>query len=308
MKHKYSNFIFKLIKLCCLGFCVLFAKTTLAQKNNHTIASLINADKNFLKLIASKGINVGFTKMADAKAVTFKPGPVSLKSYYPNYGNNSNIYSWQTATAILAKSGDFGITTGPYVDSRKETADLLYGNYISVWRSDERNNWKLMLHADIPSPKLDTVAETKIMVPYNEKYSKVLGPKKIKMREDLVFSTDDLLGKTLSLTGNINLKEFYSSNVTLYMAGYQPIQGIEEIFPFLSAQKISIVSKPLNTNRAYSGDLAYTYGEASITQNNQKLPYSYVRIWQIQPDMKWYIIMDAYMPLTPTEPSLAAKR
>lgn len=308
MKHWFYNYILTLKTVCFIGSSIFLANPTLAQKNNHTIASLIQTDKTLQKSIATKGINNGFKKLADAKAITFKPGPLSIKTYYSNRGPNSNIYTWQIATATIAKSGDFGITTGPYVDSRNSTADLFYGNYISVWRSDEKNNWKLLLHADIPTPKLDTVAETKISVPYDTKYSKLLGPKKIKMREDIVFSTDELLGRALSLTGNTNLKEFYSSNVTLYLAGYQPMQGIEEIFPFISTNKISILSQPLNTNRAYSGDLAYTYGKATLTINQQKTPYSYVRIWQIQPDMKWYIIMDAYMPLTPTEPSLAAKR
>jgi hypothetical protein len=307
MNYRYSYSIFFLKTLCCIWFIFFLNNSSLAQKNNHTITSLVNADHTFLKLIAHKGINSGFTKMADNKAITFNPNPVNIKNYYSTLNKNLNIYSWQTATATLAKSGDFGITTGPFVDSRIETADLFYGNYISVWQSDERNNWMLTLHIDVPSPKLNIVSETKLFVPYDEKYSKLLGPKKIKMREDIVFSTDELLGKALNLTGNKSFKEFYSSNVKVYISGYQPLDGIDEVFPFLSTQKTTIVSHPLNTNRAYSGDLAYTYGEATLTQNNQKLKYSYVRIWQIQPDMKWYIIMDAYIPFSPTEQALTAK-
>jgi hypothetical protein len=61
---------------------------------------------------------------------------------------------------------------------------------------------------------------------------------------------------------------------------------------FINSQKLNITSKPIATDRAFSGDLAYTYGEAVI--NSSK--YYYVRIWQIDDEMKWNIIIDSYLP------------
>lgn len=283
---KLSLFLFAFIYLITL------AK---AQKNKHTITSLINADNYLQKQITKKGINQGFVEISDPLGVDFKPGPVNLISYYQNSVANTDLLNWQIATALIAKSGDFGITTGPYVVSKKETADLLYGNYINVWRSNLQKKWKLILHANIPCPKLNLVGKTKIVVPFDGKYSRLLGPKKIKMREDIVFSTDELLGKALKLSGNKNLAEFYSTNVAFYLSGYQPLQGVENVLPFIATKKITIQSTPSSTYRAYSGDLACTYGKAVLTFKKRPKTYNYVRIWQIQPDMKWYIIMDAYM-------------
>ncbi|TAH03487.1 MAG: hypothetical protein EAZ15_02995 [Sphingobacteriales bacterium] len=278
-------------------WCFCFVLSAKAQKNNHTITSLINADNYLQTLIAKKGINQGFVELSEALAIDFKPGPVNLSSFYQNTENNYNLFSWQIATATIAKSGDFGITTGPYVISNKETADLFYGNYITVWRSNINDKWQLILHASIPCPKLNLVKQAKMVEPFDSKYSRLLGPKKIKMREDIVFSTDELLGKALKISGNKSLTEFYSANVALYLAGYQPLKDIDEVLPFIASQKITIQSSPTNTNRAYSGDLAYTYGKATLTIKKKPQTFSYIRIWQIQPNMKWYIIMDAYMPL-----------
>lgn len=278
-------------------FSVYGISLALAQKNNHTITGLINADIYLQNLIAKKGVNQGFIEISDTTAIDFKPGPVNLMSYYQNTENNTSLLSWQIATATIAKSGDFGITTGPYVISKKETAELFYGNYLCVWRSNKKKKWKLILHANIPCPKLSLVSETKNVVPFDHKYSRLLGPKKIKMREDIVFSTDELLGKALKLSGNKNFTEFYSANVAFYLAGYHPLKGVEEVLPYIKSRKININSSPTSTKRAYSGDLAYTHGNATLSIKKQLKTYSYIRVWQIQPNMKWYIIMDAYLPL-----------
>lgn len=294
MKHPFSTTYKHGLCSLLLMSCLLSAYS---QKNKHTITSLINADKLLQKTIFLKGINKGFIKLSDVSATTFKPSPVDLKSYYANYPPDSNIYNLRPAVAYIAKSGDFGIITGPYIDSRKQNANLYYGNYIAVWRSNPKNKWKILLHADIPSPQLDSFTNTKLELPANEKYSRLLGPKKIQMRKDIVFSTDELLGKSLAYLGNKSFLEYYSTNVKLLLANNVPLQGVDEVIPFFDTHNISILSEPLNTNRAYSGDLAFTYGKAIITINNEKKTYSYIRIWQIQADMKWYIIIDAYIPL-----------
>ncbi len=298
MKHSVFTTFTIMYKygLCSLLFLCCFLSAH-SQKNKHTIASLIKADKRLQKTIFLKGINKGFVKLSDVSATTFKPSPIDLKSYYANSPLDSNIYNLHPAVAYIAKSGDFGITTGPYTDSRKLNADLYYGNYIAVWRSNPQNTWKLILHADIPSPTLQPLAPTQLRLPANQQYSRLLGPKKIQMRKDIVFSTDELLGKSLGYLGNKSFLEYYSTNVKLLLAHYAPLEGVDEVIPFLNAQNINILSEPLNTNRAYSGDLAYTYGQAILTINNEKKAYSYIRIWQIQADMKWYIIIDAYIPI-----------
>jgi len=290
----YKLFINKKYWLCTILF-ICYMQSAFSQKNNHTINSLIKADHRLQKEIANNGINKGFSKLSDKLSTTFKTEPVDIKSFYANSPIDSNIYNLETATAYIAKSGDFGITTGPYNDSKKQNADLFYGNYIAVWRSSTQKVWKLILHANIPSPTYEPVIQTKLEIPANEQYSRLLGPIKIQLRKDIVFSTDELLGKGLSYLGNKSFLEYYSTNVKLFLADFDTLQGVDEIIPFYDQQGIKILSKPINSNRSFSGDLAYTYGAASLTIKNEKKFYSYVRIWQIQPDMKWYIIIDAYI-------------
>ncbi|TAF47432.1 MAG: hypothetical protein EAZ51_07520 [Sphingobacteriales bacterium] len=281
--------------LCSLLLCCY--ASAYSQKNKRTIASLIKADQYLQKTIAKKGINKGFIKLSDILATTFKPNAVDLKSYYANSPIDSNIYNLQPAVAYIAKSGDFGITTGPYIDSRKQNADLFYGNYIAVWRSNPQDIWKLVLHVNIPSPTFTLVEKIKLDVPNDEKYSRLLGPVKIQLRKDIVFSTDELLGKSLSYIGNKSFLEYYSSNVKLLLANNKVLEGVDEVIPFFNSQNINILCEPINSNRAFSGDLAYTYGRAILSTKNQKKIYNYIRIWQIQADMKWYIIIDAYVPI-----------
>lgn len=260
-----------------------------AQKNNKTVASLVKAQSSFNTKANKETIQKAFLGFIDLNCIIFKPQPTSAKEYYQTK-NDLGKLSWKPEYAMIAKSGDFGFTTGQYVynDFEKKT----YGHYISVWKADKNKKWKLILDATSPHKQPLKELPEVFLDPDDYNYPKLIGPQKIKMREEIVFSTDELLGKSLSDSGNYSLNEFYDNSVRLYFPNHLPEFGKAAALAFIAKQKLNITSKPIATDRAFSGDLAYTYGEALI--NNSK--YYYVRIWQIDASKKWNIIIDAYLP------------
>ena len=92
------------------------------------------------------------------------------------------------------------------------------------------------------------------------------------------------------MSGNKNLKEFYDPAVRLYFPGSLPLLGQAKALKFIKDKKLTIISNPTTVERALSGDLAFTYGDATIN----KIKYSYVRIWKLDENMKWNIILDVY--------------
>jgi hypothetical protein len=268
-----------------LAFCL--SLPAFAQKADGTIRSLINTEDFFNLLVKKEGIQKGFLKFADAKGIVFRPGPVDMKKYYTKNNEADYQISWKPEYARISKEGDLAFTTGPYeLVSAKDTT---YGHYLSIWKND-RNKWKLWLDVGITHAKPPSVLKYEYYDPSNYKYPKLLGPQKIQMREDIVFNTDILLGKALKLSGSKNFKEFYDPKVRLYFPEYLPVIGKLKALDFIDKKELNIVSNPITAERAISGDLAYTYGDASINQEN----YHYVRVWKLDEDMKWNIILDVY--------------
>ncbi|TKC01034.1 hypothetical protein [Pedobacter cryophilus] len=277
--------------IIALSFLILIvASHSFSQTNDGMVKSLINAEERFNVNVKKDGLNQAFLKVADPNCTVFRPNPINAIAFYTQQKQTSFYLSWKPEYAMISKSGDFGFTTGPYVFNNDDKVD--YGHYISVWKANNKKQWKLVLDGGIEHEKPISVLELAYLDPTNYKYPKLIGPQKIQWREDIVFNTDILLGKSLNKSGNKSLDEFYDPKVRLYFPNHLPKIGKEETLKFINEQKLVVNSTPTFADRALSGDLAYTYGKAIISGKD----YNYIRIWQIDQEMKWNIILDAYLP------------
>lgn len=277
----------KLMTTLCL--IIVLVGNAFAQKTDGTVNSLIEAESYFSNLVAKDGLNKAIMKVAGQNGVVFRPNPVNTIDYYSKQQAADFELAWQPDFAMISKSGYFGFTTGLFTYTKNE--NITYGQYLSVWKADKKKKWQLMVDAGTNHKKPTLEAKPNFINPTNFKYPKLIGPKKIKMREDIVFSTDLLFGKALERTGNGSFMEYYADNVRLLLPGTLPINGKNDAIKFIDERNQRIASYPTFTDRAISGDLAYTNGKASVGVNK----YDYIRIWQIGEDMKWYILVDMYV-------------
>ena len=68
--------------------------------------------------------------------------------------------------------------------------------------------------------------------------------------------------------------------------------GQDKILKFLDNEAISISAETVNAGRSLSNDLAYSYGRARIKKGNIVSNYNYVRIWEIDKDHRWNILLE----------------
>lgn len=270
-------------------FTIFLAVPSFAQKTNGTVNSLIKTEAYFSNLVIKKGLNQAFVEMADKTGVTFRPNPVNIIDFYSKQAPADFELGWQPDFALISKSGYFGFTAGLYTIKKDEK--LSYGHYLSVWKAEKNKKWRLALDAGIEHKKPAKEAEPEFIDPSNYKYPKLIGPKKVKMREDIVFSTDLLFGKALLNSGNKNFTEYYADDVRLYFPGQMPFIGKQQAISFIDEKNQHVTSNPTFVDRAFSGDIAYTNGKANIGVNK----YNYIRIWKIGEDSKWYILVDMYV-------------
>ena len=272
--------------------CFSLGYTSYAQKANGTVKSLIEADENLNYAFFKNGIPNAFLKYADEGAMLFQPEPVALKSVYQKTKSKdeNEALEWKPEYARIAKKGDLGFTSGRF--ELTENGHKQYGVYLNIWKN-VNGKWKLLQHAKTYQPQL--IRETKFdyFEPKNDKYYKLIGPQKIQMRDDIVMGTDELFGKRLAAkNGNKYLSEFYDAGVRLYFPKKYPTYNLEETLNFVLKNKLSFKSTSNGVVRAFSGDLAFTHGEATVSGKN----YHYLRAWQIEEETgKWNVIVDMYL-------------
>ncbi len=281
-------------KLSVYIFTLFLTTTSLAQPTDK-IGQLISAENYFAATAKEKGTKQAFLFVSDEKTIVYRPGPVLAQEFYKKTKEDRGLLSWEPVFAKISKSGDWGFTTGPYTYKSNDISNnIAYGQYLSVWKKNDKDIWKLVLDLGIPHKKPLLSPKLVFNNPLNERFMHQYSDIRLKQREELVLSTDQLYSTVLNADFNIASDEFIAENSRLLFPGNEPIIGKNSIKLFWEKQNVRFNSKPLRANRSFSGELAYTSGDATIEQNGVKKLYHYVRIWEVQNEFKWNILIEVY--------------
>jgi hypothetical protein len=269
-------------------------KLALAQANAPTdVNRVIEAEKNFNKLIERKGIKAGFLAVADPEGIVFKPEPVGIIDFYNKIERQAGSLSWHPNFARISRNGDLAFTAGPYIyHNGNNDTDMVYGDYVSIWRADGDNKFRLLLDLGIQHPEAEQNALTDFKSPDSVK--------KVELSKDpfagkkIIMTTDNLFNHSLSLSALASYKEFLSPEGRYYFPGFEPMTGKDKIMKFINNEGIIITAETTNAGRSSSNDLAYSYGKARIKKGEVVSNYNYVRIWEIDADHRWNILLEVF--------------
>jgi hypothetical protein len=281
-----------LLFICHIGFAQGIDK----------VGQLISAENFFAALAKERGIKKAFLAVSDDHSLIFRPGPVKVKDFYKDKPDSSGYLTWEPTFARVAKSGDWGFTTGPFVYTPYHGSKMIfYGDYVSIWKKNTKGVWKLALDLSVDHKKPAIKPKLVFSNPKNDVYVKQKSNTRLQQREDIVFSSDKLLSTILKADNLIAQTEFLAPECRLLFPDFEPIIGKSKITDFWRRQGFSMTSQPIKADRSLSGELAYTYGDAEIVQKGVKKKYNYVRIWEVQPGYVWNIILEIYTENTPQE-------
>jgi hypothetical protein len=269
------------------------AKLSSAQTGVADVNKAIDADKNFNKLVERKGIKGGFLAVADPEGIIFKPNVVTITDFYNNIDKQEGTLNMQPNFARIAINGDLAFTAGSYLyQNGADDTDKVYGNYVSVWRSQGDNELKLLINLGIQHPEADEQTITDFKNPDSAK--RVAPPKDPFSGKRIILATDNLFNHSLTLSTLASYKEFLSPEGRYYFPGFEPIVGQDKIMKFIDNEGITITAETTNAGRSTSNDLAYTYGKARIKKGNIASSYNYVRIWELDANHKWDILLEVF--------------
>jgi ketosteroid isomerase-like protein len=122
------------------------AKETIKAKEE-----IIQAEKDFAKMSAEKGIAEAFWFYADSTAVikrqndTLVKGKEAIRNYYSTEFYKSASVTWSPDFVDVAEEGDMGYTYGKYTWQSKDSAGKITefkGVFHTVWKKQEDGTWK----------------------------------------------------------------------------------------------------------------------------------------------------------------------
>lgn len=282
-----------------MAWGLLFTGASALAQLPNKVGSLINADRTLAKLSETETPYRALLSMTNEETVFFSPGPVEGLKFLKNRPNIPDIMRWEPSFSGIAKSMEFGFTTGPLIFQRVG-APRRHGQYLTVWKRDRKGLWKISAHAISENYGQPTAAEEDYLPnaifiePDSSGYLKHRSQVRLNQRKDVVESNDRLFATVLKTDNPLAFLEFLAEDVRFYFPWTNPIKGKVDVLDYLESQNLNIETEVEYVDRAYSGELAYSHGTAFIRQNGPAKKYNYIRIWQRQNDHQWRVIVEFY--------------
>lgn len=272
-------------------FCLISASFQTFSQLPAKVGSLLTADRAAARLSSTEGPHAALRSIVDENSIFFTPKPVNAKEYLQDRPNIPDVLTWKPTFAAIAKSMEWGVTSGS-LSFQRVGAIKRYGEYLTVWRRDRKGNWKVDLRAQIEHHGKGDELEPQYIEPDTASYTKFRTKERIAQRKEIVQRNDQLLSAVLKSNAKVAYNEFLAENARFFFPWNTPLVGKDAIIKFLEVQNVSIRAESLVASRSYSGELAYSYGTADLTAGGEITSCNYVRIWQLQPDFQWKVIIE----------------
>jgi len=240
-----------------------------------TPAPVIAAERAFAARAGEIGWIPAFREYTapDGMVGNFENAPQSLAAT-PDDGSR-NLF-WWPAYAGIARSGDFGFTTGPFSVDEARTPR---GQYFTVWRRQPDGSWKWIWDGG-PGPRPDALnhgidAAELPTLPVAARGVGAAAAEQVRAIETSHASAGGLVS-------------YVAADAQVYRSTRPTGGAAADTFVFPGAN-IAYTTRRVEASEA--GDLVFTLGEARFSFNGQERQGQYARIWQYRPD-GWRIVYD----------------
>ena len=130
-----------------------FSKKT---NNEDTVAkkeSLLQADKDFSALSATKGLRKAYLDNIDSNGVLLRPNELPIAGadavdFIIGLKDTGFSMSWKPSNAQVAASGELGYTFGVYEIKSSVIDTSLFGTYVTIWKKQPDGKWKFVLQSN----------------------------------------------------------------------------------------------------------------------------------------------------------------
>lgn len=265
------------------------ASTALEAPPATSPAPVIAAERAFAADAAQRGWVAAFRTAAAADAITLSPDPVNAQANLATIdGNGSTALDWRPAFAGIARSGDFGFTTGPF---QIRGRDGIVGHYFTVWRRQADGGWKWIFDGgtDVADPGPIVAADADIptlpLAP-GAHGSAAAAIAQVAQIEGQIATGDALPHEALARR--------LADDTHVNRPGAAAAIGHEAGAALVAADG-PLTYASLRREAAASGDMVFSLGEVRDRHEGAERLRYYARIWQKRAE-GWRIVFDEIVP------------
>jgi ketosteroid isomerase-like protein len=258
---------------------------------------MVDAERKFYQTGQEKGTRAAFLAFLADNSIVFRPGPLNGKEVWTKRAENGLDLIWEPTFAVMARSADFGYTTGPakWKTSKTETKVLGYGTFISIWKKQPDSAWKVALDVGTETPEPTGNPEVLRMVS-SDKATKAK-PDPEGARKTLREAQKKFAEAAKTDSGRAALA-MAAENIRVYRDAHFPAVGLASGGGLLTSQGRKLLFETLGGDMSQSADLAYTYGKYSSADEGSEKGH-YFQIWQREDAGPWKLVLDWQQALPP---------
>jgi ketosteroid isomerase-like protein len=264
------------------------------------LGSLIDAELAFAAKSAADGVRVAFLDNFATDGVALSPAPVRIRAAWreppPNADPHAQRLEWRPAQAGVARSHDFGFTTGPYVlTSTARPGEKRYGVFFSVWQRDRTGRWRVVLDAGTTNATpVDFAALGQAPRPAYVAARRDTAVSAL--RAQLLAREANGFGEGPWLSPNA-YGRLLRADVRMHRNGSPPLVSRGAVAQTIAASLRRVRFEPEGAYAARSGDMAVTYGRYHANDRDDvEHDGYYAHLWLRERDGAWRIAYDIALP------------
>lgn len=255
------------------------------------VRAMVESERKFYQAGQEKGTRAAFLEFLADDAIVFRPGPMNGKEAWGKRPETGFDLIWEPAFAAIARSADFGYTTGPakWRANKKEEKFLGYGQFVSIWKKQKDGSWKVALDCGIENPEPAGKPESlRTLVPADSQQVKSADSRR---KTPLPEAHQKFLeaAKTNSAEATLAVA---AEEIRVYREGSFPAVGKNAAGALLSAKTGKMSFEQLGGDMSSSADLAYSYGKYSLSHDGSAEAGHFFQIWQTDADGSWKLAVD----------------
>jgi ketosteroid isomerase-like protein len=288
--------------LCAItiaGFCLPMVHCSSDSPSSHRATVLVRAERDFAALSVREGMKPAFMEFLADSGVVFRPHPVNGKKATSARPNPAITLDWVPSFADVAAGEDLGYTTGPWIvtDRSGKNRPPAYGTYLSVWKKQVDQEWKVVLDIGTSGPPPPhSLVDVQTEFP-EENVTTEIAPHE---GPEVLFELDR--GFSLVPEASREYLRYAGKHIRLIREGVFPVVGNNSAKFALDEMKEHMAFSPIAGELSRTGDLGYTYGTYERTDERGREKGGetgyYVHIWKREDDSTFHIAVDLLSPVS----------
>ena len=200
------------------------------------------------------------------------------------------VLDWRPVYTQVAASGELGLSTGPWTITRKDdpAAAPLHGQFVSIWRRDADNVWRVLvdLGIDHPQPALE---DARLVAAPPTGFSAPEG-------DDVAAAEAAFQFDAILIGPRDAYAKYASPGFRFYRQGVEPMVGKDVALAWSpETAALRVVWRVDKAETARSRDFGYARGSYGGPDDNQPRGF-FLRVWRREAD-GWRIALAVSNPI-----------